>query len=160
MIQALVKKYPALEQGGKFIITGFINTGIDFGVLFLLVFLSGKDKGIYTLIFPAISFIFATINSFFMNKYWTFRAADRSSGTEKTAKDFSQFLFVTLIGLSINAGITYSLSNFVPPFLGISIGFLNGVLNQRVWVFFSKACATAVSLVWNFIGYKLWVFKK
>lgn len=156
-IQALTAKYPALAQGGKFIVTGLINTAIDFVVLFLLIYVTKKNIGIYTLIFPAISFAVATTNSFFMNKHWTFK---KEGGESEGAKDFGQFIVITLGGLAINSGITYSLSNFLPPFLGIPLRFLSPDKLQTFWVLFSKACATALSLVWNFVGYKFWVFKK
>jgi putative flippase GtrA len=150
-----------IKQFGKFIVTGFINTGIDFGALYLLMVISEKNTGIYTFIFPAISFSIATINSFFLNRYWTFKQKKKQK-KEKGIKDFAQFISVTLVGLLINSGITYIISNFIPSFFGL--GILNAYFApeeiQNLWVLFGKALATGVSLIWNFIGYKFWVFKK
>ncbi len=150
-----------IKQFGKFVVTGFMNTGIDWGVLYLLLVLSGQNEGLYVLVFSAISFSIATINSFFVNKYWTF-SHKKSKRKDKAAKDFVQFLSVTLVGLLINAGITYLVSNFIPPFFGLGIldAYFPPEKIQDLWVMFGKALATGVSLIWNFLGYKLWVFKK
>jgi putative flippase GtrA len=163
MFKKLLKKYPWLSQIGKFLVTGFTNTGIDFIVLYLLLKITGQNEGIYTFIFPAISFSVATVNSFFMNRYWTFRQETKKKRKEKEYKDFFQFLIITLGGFLINAGVTYLVSNFIPPFLNLQ--FITGIFDnpesmQNIWVLFGKACATALSMVWNFTGYKFWVFKK
>ncbi|MBD3244532.1 MAG: hypothetical protein GF335_00900 [Candidatus Moranbacteria bacterium] len=155
-------KFLVFNQFGKFIVTGFINTAIDFTVLYLLMAISGKNAGIYTLIFPAVSFSVATVNSFFLNRYWTFKRQEVKK-KEKEQKDFGQFLLVTLIGLSINAGLTYVISNKIEPFLGLAFIqniFENPDTSREMWVLFSKAAATGFSLIWNFLGYKFWVFKK
>jgi len=52
--------------------------------------ITGENQGIYTLIFPAISFGVATVNSFFMNKYWTF-SQKKSRNQKEEAKGFAQF---------------------------------------------------------------------
>jgi putative flippase GtrA len=154
-------KKTLFKQIKKFVVTGFVNTGIDFVVLFLLLHFTGKTTGIYTLIFPSISFSLATVNSFLMNKYWTFKG-NKEKEKEKEYTDFGQFMVITLGGLGINAGITYLGSNFIAPFLGI--GFIITLFPpesvQKFWVMFAKLIATCVSLVWNFVGYKFWVFKK
>jgi len=62
----------------------------------------------------------------------------------------------------INAGVVYLVSNYISPFLGL--GILSSRFSQQqiqsLWVLFAKAMATGLSLIWNFIGYKFWVFKK
>lgn len=150
----------SLKQIGRFVITGLINTGIDFAVLNLLIALSGVNKGYYIIIFTTLSFLVATTNSFLMNKYWTFGDGNKKA-RDKTIKDVGQFILITLGGLLINVGITSLVSNYIPPFLGILDG--RGVSQetlQSYWVNFAKAGATGVSLIWNFVGYKFWVFKK
>ncbi|MEA3273382.1 MAG: GtrA family protein [Patescibacteria group bacterium] len=150
-----------LGQFGKFLVTGGLNTGIDFGVLYLLMVITGENQGIYTLIFPAVSFSVATVNSFFMNKYWTF-SQKKSRSQKEEAKSFAQFMAISIGGLLINAGVVYLVSNFVSPFLGL--GILSNRFSQEkiqsLWVLFAKAMATGISLIWNFVGYKFWVFKK
>jgi putative flippase GtrA len=99
------------------------------------------------LLLNSVSFSAATVNSYFMNKHWTFQDKDQ---THEAAK-FSQFLAVSIIGITLNGLIVYAITSAIPPMFG---------LNPQLWANVAKLVATGVSLVWNFIGYKFFVFKK
>ncbi|MBD3300408.1 MAG: hypothetical protein GF347_03585 [Candidatus Moranbacteria bacterium] len=153
-----------IKQFAKFVVTGFINTGIDMGIFWLLTTTLGITQGFYIVVFNSIGFSLATVNSFFLNKYWTF-GIKKQKNREKEIVDFGQFLTVSIIGLAINSSVVFFLTTLIPPFFNIDFlqdFFTNlGASGYReYWAIFSKACATGVSLFWNFIGYKLWVFKK
>src|SRR3989344_5322273 len=60
-------------QLSKFIATGFMNTAIDFGILNLLIFLSGTAAGAGYIAFKAVSFFTANINSYIWNRWWVFK---------------------------------------------------------------------------------------
>lgn len=141
---------PLIKQFSKFIVIGFLNTGIDFAVLNLLLWLTGIYSGKWIFLLNAISFSVAVINSYFWNKYWTFRAKEAGQPVV-VAKEFSQFIVITLIGLGINSSIVYGITTFITSFFGLS---------PELWANSAKAIATAISLIWNFIGYKFVVFKK
>jgi len=143
----LLKKYPFVKQFSKFVVIGFINTGLDFLILNLEMFLTGIAKGPYMLAQNAISFSIATINSYFFNKYWTFQ--DKSK--KEQGKKFSQFLAVSLGGVIINSSVVFIITTYIPPVFGIQ---------SVLWANLAKVIATGISLIWNFIGYKFWVFKK
>lgn len=66
---------------------------------------------------------------------------------------FATFLIVSLVGLLINSLIIVLASNVISPYLE---SYINADVIKNV----AKIIATGVSLVWNFIGYKLFVFKK
>ena len=83
------------------------------------------------------------VNSFYWNKDWVF-------GSRKKAS-FATFIVITLIGLGINTGTVFILTTFVPALFGLS---------ETLWANLAKVLATVLSLVWNFSGYKLVVFKK
>jgi len=137
-----------IAQFSKFIIVGLVNTGLDFGVLNLLILLTGIETGVGIAVLNSIAFSVAVVNSYFMNKYWTFGVKGEAVKTVEASK----FLMVSLIGLAINSGIVYGVTNFViPPFAQIG---------PVSWVNLSKMVATGVSLIWNFIGYKFIVFKR
>lgn len=146
-VAALCKKYPIVPQFAKFVVIGVVNTGVDFLVLNLEMILTGITMGPFMLVQNTISFSIATVNSYFLNKYWTFQ--DRS-GKEK-GKKFSQFLAVSIVGVAINSSIVFVITTYIPPMMGIS---------SVLWANLAKVAATGVSLVWNFVGYKFWVFKK
>lgn len=147
MLKKLLLKFPIIKQLAKFIVVGGINTGIDFLVLNIEMILTGITSGPSMLILNSISFSAATTNSFFMNKRWTFE----DSGNKKDGVKFSQFLIVSIIGITINGGVVYLITSFVDPLFG---------LNPQLWANVAKLFATGISLVWNFIGYKFIVFKK
>lgn len=134
-------------QISKFAIIGVLNTGIDFAVLNLLMWQTGIYSGRYIILLNAISFSVAVINSYFWNKFWIFRAKE----TTQTGKEFFQFIAITLVGMAINTAIVFSVTTLIPPMFGLSV---------ELWANLAKVVATGISLIWNFTGYKLIVFKK
>lgn len=140
----LSKKYRIFYQIAKFILVGILNTSIDFGVLNILIFIFKIYGGLGIIVINSISFTLAVINSYLWNKYWTFESEKRIAG-----KEFFQFLFISIIGLLINDSIVYFLTTFIPP----------SGLNLAIWANIAKISATLIQLIWNFLGYKLIVFK-
>lgn len=130
----------------KFLAIGFLNTGIDFAVFNYLIYRTGIEKGIEITYFKAIAFIVAVINSYLWNKFWTFRAGD----TDSRATEFVKYVSITLVGVILNSGVTSGIVNFIPPIGGIS---------QVGWDNVAAAVATVVTLIWNFTGYRIFVFK-
>lgn len=131
----------------RFVVVGLINTAIDFAILNLLSKLTGITKGDGLIPLNIISFSIATTNSYFLNKHWSFADNSGNDGGKK----FSLFLIVSITGALINTSIVRIISTNVSPLFDLS---------PQLWLNVSKAAATGVSLVWNFIGYKLFVFKK
>lgn len=138
-----------IRQISRFVVVGFINTGIDFGVLNLLMFLTSIYSGRWIILLNSVSFTVAVINSYLWNKYWTFKK--EGSETKQVAKEFSQFLIISIIGISLNSGIVYGITTLIKPVFGFS---------SVIWANLAKAFATGVAMTWNFIGYKFIVFKK
>jgi putative flippase GtrA len=140
------KKIPIILQLIKFAMVGFANTAVDFGILNLLMGMTGIYSGKNIFFLNSISFIVAVIHSFFWNKFWTFRVKK----TEAT-KEFLQFLIVSIVGLLLNSAIVYMITTWMKPMFGMS---------EVSWANAGKIAATVISLIWNFIGYKFIVFKK
>lgn len=134
-------------QFGKFFVVGILNTGLDFLVLNLLMWITQTYKGTPIVIFGTISFSVAVINSYFLNKYWTFGDQSKTQAPQQ----FVKFLSVAIVGLVLNNSIIYFITTLVNPIFGLS---------PVLWANFAKAMATGVVLAWNFVGYKLFVFKK
>lgn len=140
---ALGRQLALLWQFSKFALVGVLNTAIDFGILNFLIAITGVASGVGIIFMNATSFSTAVVNSYFWNREWVF------AGSKKA--NFPTFFVITLIGLSINTGTVYFLTTFVPHIGGIS---------DELWANIAKVMATFLSLVWNFTGYKLIVFKK
>jgi len=143
----LSKKIPVIFQAGKFISVGILNTMIDWGVLNVLMLLTGIVAGNGYKIFKGISFLVAVFNSFIWNKLWTFKKQD----TGKTQKELIQFLTFSVIGFIINVGVASFVVDIIGPKAGIS---------KELWGTVGAAAATVFSMTWDFIVYKFIVFKK
>jgi putative flippase GtrA len=138
---------PLLGQFLRFAVVGGINTGVDFAVYNLLLWATGIEKGEKIIVLNVISFSVAVINSYFLNKWWAFKDQEKS----EQAKKFTLFLLVSVIGAAINSGTVYYITTYVPVMFGLS---------PKLWANAAKIVATGLSLIWNFVGYKLFVFKK
>lgn len=130
----------------KFALIGALNTGVDFGILNLLSYLTGIYAGARLAPLNAVSFGVAVINSYVLNKYWTFQAG--SGGV--SGAEFGKFLFVSLVGLGINTGVLSLVTGLVAPPADFS---------PQLWENAAKLAATGLSLIWNFAGYKFIVFR-
>ena len=173
----LAKKIKVFYQIAKFILVGALNSFVDWGILNLLMFLTSIAAGGMYSVFKGISFLVATTNSYFWNKFWTFRSvADvapafgaQSHGDGATAIETSdnvgtgmgnigagsakeplQFFIVSLIGFSLNVGAATWLVNVLGPQWG---------LNVKLWANVGALAGTLLGMSWNFLGYKLIVFK-
>lgn len=139
----LGKKLAVLWQFAKFGLVGVLNTTIDFGILNILLYLTRITSGPLILFLNAVAFSTASINSYWWNRSWVFHGSKKN--------DFISFMAVTLIGLAINSAIVFVLTTFVHPVLGAS---------GTQWANMAKVFATGVSLIWNFVGYRVIVFAK
>jgi putative flippase GtrA len=137
-MKELVKKH---AQKLKFGIVGIANTALDFVLLFLFVNL-GLDRIPANYISTGIAFVF----SFFVNRSFTFNS---KGGNVK--KQFALFLIITMFGLWVLQPIVIAGVSAVLTPSGIADGLI---------LFIAKLFATIVSLVWNYIMYSRFVFKK
>lgn len=136
-----------INQIVKFAIVGVVNTVVDLYVLNVLIGAtnSGRSGWLYAL-FQGIAFIAALINSYYMNKYWTFSG----QGTSNRAIEVSEFTIISIIGFLLNVGSASLVATFVPPI----------IVSAALWPSAAALVGTAVGLVWNFLGYKFVVFEK
>ncbi|MBI2041883.1 MAG: GtrA family protein [Candidatus Nealsonbacteria bacterium] len=136
-----------IKQAVKFILVGILNTLIDLGVLNFLIFASGIAAGPGYSLFKGISFTAAVVNSYFLNKFWTFKV-QKTNGVKR---EFTQFFIVSLVGFGVNVGV----ASLVVNVIGVQFG-----LSPKIWANIGALCATFAAMVWNFLGYKFIVFKK
>ena len=97
----LARKIPILWELSKFIVIGVLNTLVDLGALAYIQHASAQSTLpiapedilfvtifgtiTYFTFYKSITFIIANINSFFWNKYWTFKSTEnKKSSTEFT----------------------------------------------------------------------------
>ena len=136
-----------LPRAVRFGIVGIGNTLVDLAVLNVLLYAFGTDER-HALLFPAfatVSFVAATLNSFYWNRNWTFRAKEGS-----VTRDLSRFYLVTVVSFLVNVGVS-TLLVWLHPF---------PTLSQTVWANVAKLAAVGISLLINFVGYQKLVFRE
>jgi len=139
-------RWPLFFQFGKFVIIGASNTALDFGILNLLMFITGIESGLLFSIFKAVSFVFALINSFLWNKYWTFQDLQN----KELGKQFIRFVSISVVAFFINVSIASYIVNVLGPTVDIS---------PRLWANIGAFASLIITIVWNFFGYKFIVFR-
>ncbi len=142
-----VSRIPVREFG-KFLVTGGLNTLIDFGVLNLLILIFGLAQGDPRyILFKTLSFIAASANSFIFNKWWVFK-----NKKETDKKEVGSFAVVNGIGLVLNTFVSIAV---------FSLGTrLFPDLNPLLWANIGGLIWTIFILLFNFFAYKFIVFKK
>jgi len=128
--------HPTVRQFSRFIIIGFLNTGLDWAVFFALT----SWVPFFTqhiLVANAISFVVGFTNSYIFNRRWTFKSQDARVGRQLTV-----FLLINLAGL------------------GISQTILGTVYVATASRLVSKAAAVALTLFWNYFASRKFAFKK
>ncbi|MDO8264892.1 MAG: GtrA family protein [Candidatus Parcubacteria bacterium] len=143
----LGKKIPVLFQAAKFLLVGVLNTLIDLGVLNILIGITGIAAGAFFPVFKGASFIVASLNSYFWNKFWTFKKVEENANP----KEFTKFFLTVFIGLILNVVISSVIVNVIGVRFGVS---------EKVWANFGALIATLIAFAWNFFGSKFLVFKK
>lgn len=121
-----------IVQFFKFALVGALNTSIHFLVFLLLLRLVGMNY----IVASVIGYCMGLLNSYFMNRHWTFQSRDFRMGPE-----FARFTLINVLALAVN---TFSLGVFVGlwhlgpelgqvPAIGLSMGV--NFLGNRYWAF-------------------------
>lgn len=122
-----------LKHITRFGCVGCLNTMLDFTVFCLL----NSLFGINYVISQIVSYSSGTLNSYILNKFWTF---DDTRTSKKTTKEIVQFIVVNSASLSVSL-------------IGLSV-----LMNSSINSFFAKIISMALAQVVNFLGYRFWVF--
>jgi putative flippase GtrA len=146
--------WAGLYQFAQFAAVGTLNSFIDIGIFNLETSINGSGSVSTAAFaaFKAVSFLCATTNSFFWNKYWTFSAnrASHPEGAIKETKEVASFYVIAGIGWAVNVGIATAVKLLEPTGTG-----------TRLWTnVVAPLAGVAASFLWNFFGYKYFVFKK
>ncbi|HRS53545.1 MAG TPA: GtrA family protein [Bacteroidales bacterium] len=110
----------------KFSIVGFSGLLIDFGFTALCKEVFKIKKYISN----AIGFTIAATSNYILNRIWTF-----NSQNTKVLIEFTEFFIISIIGLSINTFIIWLLIN-----------------KLHANFYLSKAVATIIVVLWNFLA--------
>ncbi len=146
ILYAFGKFVPVLYQFGKFAAVGVLNTFVDVGTLNLEILIMGAPGAWGYRIMKAVSFLAATTNSFFWNKFWTFDSREPADAAQTI-----KFYAVAVVGFLLNVGVA-------------SVVFTNighpAAISDKQWANVGALAGVAASFLWDFLGYKYLVFKK
>lgn len=131
-----MKRYwEPLKQFVKFNVVGILNTAID-----LIVFaFCNSVVGLGDAFAKTISYSCGVLNSYIWNSRWTFKQEQK-----RTKKEFLLFVLVNLVSYSASLAMLYACREW--------FGIENGTVRNLI--------ATPAAVLINFIGNKLFVFRK
>ena len=142
------KLLPLILQLWKFGIVGGMNTGVDFLITNLL-FWFFKPKGMFGLMLISIfAILAAAVNSYFLNKFWTFNNKDEKKTAMKVSEVY-KFSIVTFMGMVVNTSIFLFASKYLAELFSIT-GFIN--INA------ARLTGVVAAMGVTFLGYRFGVF--
>lgn len=140
--KSLFYKVSTLWEFSKFLLVGTTNTAVHFGVLNILINITGVASGWPLLLITAVSFTAAVVHSYIWSTHWSFKASKH-----RTHREFQKFFEVSFVSLLLSITIVYLITEVFNT--GPKTVLLANCAN---------AVAAVVALFSNFIGYKLLVF--
>lgn len=126
----------ALRQMIKFGVVGVTNTAWDFGVYYILT-RGALGFSLHFLTANIIAFTISVINSYVLNRAWTFRSTDRRHHVL-----FTKFLIVNLVTLGLYELLLYALID-----------------RARLFDLIAKLISIGIVMLWNFAANKFWTFR-
>ncbi len=126
----------------RFACVGVLNTGLDLLVFSICFYLFG----FHYLLAHIFGFLLANANSYYWNSSWTFDQQKQEFVLGKA----TVFFIVSLVGLILSSIALHFFIIITAPFISVSY-------YPHLW---GKLFASAVSLVWNYYGSWVFVFKK
>jgi putative flippase GtrA len=128
-------QYAWLGQLLRFLLVGVLNTLVDAGLYLALTRWLGLAA--VPALAKCLSYGGGTLNSFYWNRTWTFKSADRAT------RSLLPFIVISLLSLALNAGAMH---------LGIYAMAMSEAL--------ALVLATAITFAFNFTCSKVLVFRK
>lgn len=129
----LIAHRPHLRQFLKFSVVGVISTLLDYGVFALLSSLIHVPY----LLANILSFSLAVMNSYYLNRRWTYRSQHPNWKGEGL-----KYLIVYIIGLGISEFILFVL-----------------VDRWQIHQLLAKAVSVCLVIFWNYSGTRFWAFR-
>lgn len=100
-----------------------------------------------------IAYFIVIILAFFVCEVvlWKAFGLRRAAGGGRSGQQFGLFMTISVIGALLSAAIVWFITSQISPLFDTS---------PRLWANIANAVATIIVLFWNFVGYKVFVFRK
>lgn len=137
------RRFHVFSQVLRFSLVGGLNTLVDLGILNSLLWLFPTNSTLTLLAYNSLAYSLGAVNSFLLNKYWTFGQKRKT-----TRKELTCFVLTTLCGIAWSTLILWLASLVLHPIL----------VNTTVWANVSKVIAIGGTSLISYLGMRLWVF--
>ena len=133
----------------KFCVVGVIGFVVDFGIMNLLLHLTGNAR-----LASTVSFIAAVISNFIWNRYWTYP----DSREKPLMQQLGQFFLINVIGLGIRyllfLTIDQPIINLAEKILPSDFFISPSVVEHNI----TMVIAVFIVMMWNFFANRLWTY--
>jgi putative flippase GtrA len=136
--------HASLWQVMRFGIVGGLNTMIDILVFNIILFCLPTQVPALLVLYNACAYTLGALNSFLLNKYWTFQHTKAIK-----RKEVMYFMLVTTFGILCNSALVALISS------SISHSMLR---NTFIWANTAKVLAILGTSTLSYLGMRLWVF--
>ncbi len=134
-----------VQQLLRFGLVGGLNTFVDLLILNALLWVHPTQRTLLLIIYNSVAYGIGAINSFVLNKYWTFEQRRQT-----TVIELVRFALTTAAGIVVNDVLVWTLSSVLQPFIA----------NTTLWTNASKILAILGTSSISYLGLRLWVFVK
>jgi putative flippase GtrA len=134
---------PAFWQFVRFSMVGILNTLIDVITLNILLWRFPTHNANLLLLYNSLAYTLGALNSFSLNKYWTFKQKRSTTGGE-----IARFAIINVTGILCNDITIWVVARILHPLIS----------NNILWANVSKLSAIAVTFLVSYLGMRLWVF--
>jgi len=125
----------------RFVIVGGLNTAIDLLVFNAFLWIMPTSETRLLLIYNSAAYIGGSINSFLLNRHWTFRYRERFS-----IREIVRFMTLVIPGILCNNVLIWLASSSLED------------AHTFLWANLSKLIATAGTVLISYLGMRLWAF--
>jgi len=134
-----------LWQFARFSAVGLLNTLIDVITLNILLWRFPTHSANLLLVYNSFAYCLGALNSFCLNKYWTFKQRNVLNGGE-----VARFAVMSVTGILCSDSILWLVARLLHPLI------TNGLL----WANISKGTAIIGTMTISYLSMRLWVFSK
>jgi putative flippase GtrA len=126
----------------RFGAVGVSNVTIDLLALNILLLRFPTRNPLLLLVYNTVAYMLGALNSFLLNKYWTFRRSRMMMG------EVLRFAVVNVAGIFCNDALIWLAARALHPLIGSTL----------IWANASKLSAVAGTAVITYCGMRFWVF--
>ena len=134
---------PVVWQAVRFVIVGISNVTVDVLLLNLLLMSFPTSNTGLLLLYNSAAYASGAINSYVLNKHWTFHSTRGMTGSE-----LLRFAVVNAAGILCSNCIIWITARILQPM----------VTNAVLWANASKAASIVGTALLSYLGMRLWVF--